>query len=484
MADNQYDGPVMQAYEPTLRERLAQFLMGADTARPSAIRRNAAIGMAHLVPGISLQDAARNYQAGQYGPAVGDALAAFPIVSGPSNDIKVAQELAAAKSLRDQFKSTTIREASGSSPATVRAVKNTAYRTPGELDAADEAAMSGEGGYEGPTRAERLARQQAAKDAEQARLDAMASEGPISMNRVRAGLPATQGSRDVAPMANAGLPAIMGQPGVPATVSDQQMALALARRKLGMNDAPLSSSGNLPSNPGSADVLPPPRTIGGEDAIDSGRHYFTSGNTNFPSQVTSRTPEAAAATALAMALMAKNGQGANPSDMPQYDAMGNPTGVNVASQAPSTGLEQRFPSMTDAAARFGMSGQEQRYPSMDDIAARLGTSGQEKRFPSAEDRATQKAAEVAQIARDVPVPSHRPSDLNKSSVRPDFQSNGQNIINDGKINWGDSSSPADFVRASQALQDNPDMAGYANGGGIHPEVHHALAIIAKHLGVR
>ena len=388
----------------------------------------------------------------------------------------------AARALRSQYGSSTLREASGVAKPPVKAIKNFEYRTPEEIAAEEEAAMAGEGGSDAPTRAERLARQQAAKDAEQARLDAMASEGPISMNRVKSGLPAIQGGRDLAPVPTpgmpatiepGGLPAVMGDTGLPATMADKARALELAKQKIGGAGpaAPDAAAGNPLANVGSTEVNTPPVTVGGESAQDMlGANHYTPGGVNLPTKgPSSYTPESAAVIAAALALASK------------YGAMGNPTGVSVVPQAPSTGMESRFPGMAD-------------------IAARLGTAGQEKRFPSADDRAALEALAVGQIARgdtplpprrpddlasDVPMPPHRPADLMPAHGRPDFQSNGQRVLNGNKINWGDSDSSADFFRASQALQDNPDMSGMATGGAVHPhEVVNALRIIHRALGGR
>lgn len=72
MAD-QYDGPVMRAYEPTLAEQMKQFLYG--DSRPSPERRQVAEGIVNLIPGLSLQQAKRDVDAGQYRAAIGNTIA-------------------------------------------------------------------------------------------------------------------------------------------------------------------------------------------------------------------------------------------------------------------------------------------------------------------------------------------------------------------------------------------------------------------------
>jgi len=68
----------------------------------------------------------------------------------------------------------------------------------------------------------------------------------------------------------------------------------------------------------------------------------------------------------------------------------------------------------------------------------------------------------------------------------DYQSKGGELRQDGRINWGDSDSAADFFRASKALQETPDASGMATGGAAKPHkdaaLHKALDIIAHMLG--
>jgi len=95
-----------------------------------------------------------------------------------------------------------------------------------------------------------------------------------------------------------------------------------------------------------------------------------------------------------------------------------------------------------------------------------------------------------------PLPPSRPADLNNSSnilnrifSGKDFQSNAREVMDNGKVNWGDSDSAADFFRASKAKMANPEASGENNtdlgmkrGGSIkgltsHDVLHKALEVI-------
>lgn len=95
-----------------------------------------------------------------------------------------------------------------------------------------------------------------------------------------------------------------------------------------------------------------------------------------------------------------------------------------------------------------------------------------------------------------PLPPSRPADLNGSSnilnrifSGKDFQSNAREVMDNGKVNWGDSDSAADFFRASKAKMANPEASGENNtdlgmkrGGSIkgltsHDVLHKALEVI-------
>ena len=95
-----------------------------------------------------------------------------------------------------------------------------------------------------------------------------------------------------------------------------------------------------------------------------------------------------------------------------------------------------------------------------------------------------------------PLPPSRPADLNSSSnilnrifSGKDFQSNAREVMDNGKVNWGDSDSAADFFRASKAKMANPEASGENNtdlgmkrGGSIkgltsHDVLHKALEVI-------
>lgn len=203
-----------------------------------------------------------------------------------------------------------------------------------------------------------------------------------------------------------------------------------------------------------------PRVVGGESAADDAAQYFRPGNTNLPSRGNSAVDKALA-------------------------ALGAGSAGYIATRDSSPG--------TDPAE----------FARLDYVAPQSGYTGQEQRFRPMpqEDASRAKAAAVAQIARDIPLPPRRDIPLpprwddSAPRARPDYQSNGRDVVDSGRINWGDAESPADFFRASKALQDNPDMSGYRSGGGVgsgyrsggsvHPmEVHHALSVLHRALGGR
>jgi hypothetical protein len=74
---------VLRPYEPTIKERIRGAIAGFDVGKPSVERERFATGISQLVPGISLQDATRAAQAGQYWKAGEEALSALPVVAAP-----------------------------------------------------------------------------------------------------------------------------------------------------------------------------------------------------------------------------------------------------------------------------------------------------------------------------------------------------------------------------------------------------------------
>jgi hypothetical protein len=89
-------------------------------------------------------------------------------------------------------------------------------------------------------------------------------------------------------------------------------------------------------------------------------------------------------------------------------------------------------------------------------------------------------------ARPVPSPPEKPAEfreppgiLSRIFSGQDYQSKGGELRQDGKINWGDPESAADFFRASKALQETPEAVGMKRGGAVgKPDsVHKALEII-------
>jgi hypothetical protein len=94
-------------------------------------------------------------------------------------------------------------------------------------------------------------------------------------------------------------------------------------------------------------------------------------------------------------------------------------------------------------------------------------------------RARMSAAQATGEA--APAPMRRPEEgiLSRIFSGQDYQSKGGQLRQDGKINWGDPESAADFFRASKALQETPEASGMKRGGaaGKPDSVHKALEII-------
>ena len=107
-------------------------------------------------------------------------------------------------------------------------------------------------------------------------------------------------------------------------------------------------------------------------------------------------------------------------------------------------------------------------------------AGLPMRRPSAPSLEARQAA--AQVMADrAPAPMRRPEEgiMSRIFSGQDYQSKGGQLRQDGKINWGDPESAADFFRASKALQETPEATGMKRGGaaGKPDSVHKALEII-------
>jgi hypothetical protein len=124
-------------------------------------------------------------------------------------------------------------------------------------------------------------------------------------------------------------------------------------------------------------------------------------------------------------------------------------------------------------------------PSVDEISA----------YPrSPVQMAKQRMAAIQSTGDAAGLPPARPTSGGLANLfsGKDYQSKGGELRQDGKINWGDPESAADFFRASRAQMDSPDAAGINPGmkrGGAangKPDkdaaLHKALDIIAHMLG--
>ena len=81
------------------------------------------------------------------------------------------------------------------------------------------------------------------------------------------------------------------------------------------------------------------------------------------------------------------------------------------------------------------------------------------------------------------LPRQEPGILSRIFSGKDYQSQGGELRQNGKINWGNPESSADFFRADKARQETPDVAGMARGGAANAAptkealLHKSLEII-------
>jgi hypothetical protein len=100
--------------------------------------------------------------------------------------------------------------------------------------------------------------------------------------------------------------------------------------------------------------------------------------------------------------------------------------------------------------------------------------------------ASQQAVQQART-QTAPMPPTRPAELAREQPSilsrifsgEDYQSKGGKLRQDGRINWGDPESAADFFRADKARMETPEATGMKRGGaaGKPDSVHKALEII-------
>jgi len=108
------------------------------------------------------------------------------------------------------------------------------------------------------------------------------------------------------------------------------------------------------------------------------------------------------------------------------------------------------------------------------------------------DAAKQRMAAIQATGDRVPMPPARPREGGLASLfsGPAYQSKGGELRQDGKINWGDSDSAADFFRADKARMETPDALGMNRGGAAsgkpdkNEAIHRALDIISHLVGHR
>ena len=98
-----------------------------------------------------------------------------------------------------------------------------------------------------------------------------------------------------------------------------------------------------------------------------------------------------------------------------------------------------------------------------------------------------EAARARSAPASAPMPPTRPAELareqpsilSKIFSGQDYQSKGGQLRQDGRINWGDPESAADFFRADKARMETPEASGMKRGGaaGKPDSMHKALEII-------
>jgi hypothetical protein len=118
------------------------------------------------------------------------------------------------------------------------------------------------------------------------------------------------------------------------------------------------------------------------------------------------------------------------------------------------------------------------------LAARaLGeAAGLPMRRPSAAPSLESRQAAAQTVADRAPAPMRRPDEgmLSRIFSGQDYQSKGGQLRQDGRINWGDPESAADFFRADKARMETPEATGMKRGGAANAKpdsVHKALEII-------
>jgi hypothetical protein len=108
------------------------------------------------------------------------------------------------------------------------------------------------------------------------------------------------------------------------------------------------------------------------------------------------------------------------------------------------------------------------------------------------DAAKQRMAAIQSTGNTAGLPPARPREGGLAGLfsGPAYQSKGGELRQNGKINWGDSDSAADFFRADRARMETPDAPGMNRGGAANGKldkneaIHRALDIISHLVGHR
>jgi hypothetical protein len=129
---------------------------------------------------------------------------------------------------------------------------------------------------------------------------------------------------------------------------------------------------------------------------------------------------------------------------------------------------------------FGYTVDDQPAYGLPDISG--GSLEQPSRVADAAKIARARMAAAQATGETAPAPMRRPEEgiLSRIFSGEDYQSKGGQLRQDGKINWGDPESAADFFRASKARMETPEAAGMKRGGAANAKpdsVHKALEII-------
>jgi hypothetical protein len=359
-----------------------------------------------------------------------------------------------AMNLASKFRTTSIREASGAAQRRLGS-RNFSMATPEAEEAARIAAMESEGGM-GMSRAEMLAAREEAAAAERARIDAMINEGGSAPRYWKFGELTNPAPREAIPHV---------PPGVPATYAPRGTAVA-GRVQPGSD---LDVARRVFLNPEEANLAVGPRTVGGQSANQgSAGPWYSSGSANYPRATAAPMSSETSAGIAALAAAHLAAQNREPSIGPYSFDYGREA---TAPQHRDTGMPNT------------------QLPNLGMMPSHFVPSAPVEEAPAAPPtRAPERRAPAAAPAREAPTPPRRPAELSPAERSflarlfsgPEYQSTGQRVVDNGRVNWGDADSAADFARASRAMQQQPPDENMARGGVPNGDMYrYAMGIINR-----